>query len=195
MKRRGLAIFGIGALAAILAWVLFIGLPRWYGPRVVSPATPAAAASAAPAGAAAPGRKIKARLYYVSADGTRLTAVERDVAYGEGSVEQAREIIAAQIAPAAEPNVSAIPSGTSLRALFIDPKGNAYVDLTRPVSSAHAGGTLNELLTVYTIVDALTSNLPAVTAVQILVDGKTVATLAGHVDLRRPLAGDLGWVQ
>jgi hypothetical protein len=48
---------------------------------------------------------------------------------------------------------------------------------------------------VYTIVNALTSNLPAVTAVQILVDGKEVDTLAGHVDLRRPLAKDLGWVQ
>ena len=30
-------------------------------------------------------------------------------------------------------------------------------------------------------------NLPAVTGVQILIDGKEVDTLAGHVDLRRPL--------
>ena len=31
-------------------------------------------------------------------------------------------------------------------------------------------------------------NLPAITAVQILIDGQEVETLAGHVDLRRPLS-------
>jgi hypothetical protein len=31
--------------------------------------------------------------------------------------------------------------------------------------------------------------------VQVLVDGKEVDTLAGHVDLRRPLAKNLSWVE
>jgi hypothetical protein len=53
---------------------------------------------------------------------------------------------------------------------------------------------MNELLTIYTIVHALTFNLPAVTAVQLLVDGKEVDTLAGHVDLRRPLPRNLAWL-
>jgi spore germination protein GerM len=91
--------------------------------------------------------------------------------------------------------VSAVPAGTALRAVFLTEGGEAYVDLSREVVSAHPGGTLNELLTVYTIVNALTVNLPAVTAVQLLVDGKEVETLAGHVDLRQPLAKNLSWVQ
>ena len=61
--------------------------------------------------------------------------------------------------------------------------------------SAHPGGTSNELLTVYTFVNALTTNLPAVTAVQMLVEGKELDTLSGHIDLRRPLAKNLAWVQ
>jgi hypothetical protein len=69
------------------------------------------------------------------------------------------------------------------------------VDLSRDVTSAHPGGTMNELLTVYTLVNAITANLPSVSAVQLLVDGKEVDTLAGHVDLRRPLARNLSWVQ
>ena len=36
----------------------------------------------------------------------------------------------------------------------------------------------------------MTSNLPAVTGVQILIDGKEVDTLAGHLDLRRPIEQD-----
>ena len=125
----------------------------------------------------------------------RLTGVERDIAYGEGATEQAREIVAAQIAAVPEPLVSAVPDGTTLRAIFITDRGDAYVDLSGTIVSGHPGGVTNELLTVYSIVDALTANLPAVTAVQILVDGKEVETLAGHVDLRRPLEKNASLIQ
>ena len=54
---------------------------------------------------------------------------------------------------------------------------------------------LNEALTVYTIVSALTANVREITTVQILVDGKQIDTLAGHIDLRQPLAADARWVQ
>ena len=51
----------------------------------------------------------------------------------------------------------------------------------------HPGGTLQELMTVYTIVNAVLTNLPDLQDVQILIGGQEVDTLAGHVDLRRPL--------
>jgi len=189
-RRAALAAAGaIVAVAAVLAWLLFVGMPRWYG-------GPAKAAAARPPAAPVPiGRKIKARLFYVADDGSRLTSVERDVAYGEGTAGQAREIVNAQIAPVAAPLLSAVPPGTTLRALFVTAHGDAYVDLSREIVAAHSGGSLDELLTVYTIVNALTVNLPAVSAVQVLVDGKEVDTLAGHVDLRRPLAKNLSWVE
>jgi len=189
---RQAAIAGGAGVLLVLAAAVFLatrGLPA-SGRR---PA-PGPAAAAAPAAPAPPGRKIKARLFYVAEDGLRLTSVERDVAYGESADEQAREIVAAQIAPVVEPLVSAIPPGTTLRAVFITKSGDAYVDLSRE-ARVGPGGTVDELLTVYTIVNALTVNLPAVTAVQVLVDGKEVDTLSGHVDLRRPLVKNLTWVQ
>jgi len=99
------------------------------------------------------------------------------------------------VAPAAAPLVSAIPAGTAVRTLFISEGGEAFVDLSPEVMSHHSGGTNDEVLTVYTLVNALTDNLPAVTAVQLLVDGKEVDTLAGHIDLRTPLAKNLTPVQ
>jgi hypothetical protein len=69
------------------------------------------------------------------------------------------------------------------------------VDLTADARVRHTGGALDELFTIYTIVNALTVNLPAITRVQILVDGKEVDTLAGHVDLRHPLQKNLKWVR
>jgi len=38
-------------------------------------------------------------------------------------------------------------------------------------------------------------NIPDITAVQILIDGHQVDTLAGHIDLRYPLGKALDWVQ
>ena len=73
--------------------------------------------------------------------------------------------------------------------------GEAYVDFSGELANAHPGGSLNEMLTVYTLVDVLTVNLPAITTVQLLIEGKEVDTLAGHVDLRRPLVQNLTWVE
>jgi spore germination protein GerM len=190
MTRRQGAIAGLVVFGLIAAWVLFIGLPRWYSARP-TPAAAGAAASTAPAAAAV--RKITATLFYVSDDGMSLTQVQREVPFGASVPEQARAIVEAQLA-AAPPLVSAIPPDVKLHDVFITERGDAFVDLSGDITSKHPGGSLDEIFTVYTIVNALTVNLPAITRVQILVDGKEVDTLAGHVDLRHPLAKSLEWV-
>jgi hypothetical protein len=198
MKRGAIAVMvatvGIGLLVGVGVVLVVMGGRRDGGATKTAPvgATNSTGADVSPS---LLGRKIKARLFYVSEDGTRLTGVEREVVYGEGPAAQAQLIINAQLAPVAAPLVSAVPPGTTLRALYLNAKGEAYVDLSRDVVTAHTGGSRDELLTIYTIVNALTSNLPAVTSVQVLVDGKEVDTLAGHVDLRRPLGKDLALVE
>ena len=188
--RTGFASAGVVAAAIALSWLLFVGLPRWYDDR---PA-PAAAGSAATA-VTEPGRKIKANLFYLSEDGRSLKSVEQEVPFGETPTDQAKAIVAAQIAPPAAPFVTAIPPGTTLRAVFVTDRGDAFVDLSAELASAHPGGSMNELLTIYTIVHALTINLPAIGTVQLLINGKEVETLAGHVELTHPFVKNLAWVQ
>jgi hypothetical protein len=198
MKRGAIAVMVatvvVGLLVGVAVVLVVVGLPRGGGATKTAPAA-ATSARGAEVPQAMLGRKIKARLFYVSEDGTRLTGVEREVVYGEGPAAQAQLIINAQLAPVSAPLVSAIPPGTTLRALYLSAKGEAYVDLSRDVVTAHTGGSRDDLLTIYTVVNALTSNLPAVTSVQVLVDGKEVDTLAGHVDLRRPLGKNLALVE
>lgn len=174
-------------LTIVLAWVLLIALPRWSAPRRTAPA--AAATAARPEAE----RKITATLFYISEDGLRLVSAKREVPYGGSTGEQARSIVEEALKPAPAPYVNPIPEGTRLRALFVTARGDAYVDLSGEIARNHTGGSLDELFTVYALIDALTVNLPAITAVQILVDGKEVDTLAGHVDLRRPLGRNLKW--
>jgi spore germination protein GerM len=190
MPRRNIAVAALVVFAGVSAWVLFIGLPRWYAERQAPAATAAGAATAAPAAAV---RKITATLYYVSDDGMALVPAQREVPFGATVVEQARAIIEAQIA-GAPPLVSAVPVETKLRDVFITERGDAFVDLSGDIVAKHPGGSLAEIFTVYSLVNALTVNLPAVTRVQILIDGKEVDTLAGHVDLRHPLSKNMEWV-
>ena len=197
MNQRARVLIASGGilLTAALAWFLFVGVERLRQRPTpapaedTGPAPPAATESAPPATP-----HIKAHLFYVSEDGLRLKPEEREVLFGEGTAAQARRIIEAQLEPATAPAVSAIPEGTTLKELFISERGEAYVNLSPEIAENHPGGSIDEILTVYTIVNALTDNLPAITGVQILIDGHEVDTLAGHVDLRRPLRKGPEWV-
>ena len=189
MNRRALVAVAIAVVAAAGAWILFVGLPRWYGPKPAAPtSTPAAPAPG-------PERRITATLYFVSEDGMSLVGVQREIPFADPIVEQARRIVEAQIAAAPPGLASAVPGGTTLRALYLSDRGEAFVDLSGSARTNHTGGSLDELFTVYAIVDALTVNLPAITRVQILIEGREVDTLAGHVDLRHPLQKNLKWVR
>jgi spore germination protein GerM len=170
--------------------LLFVAASRWWG-RTSAPT--AQAGSATPG--AAPQRKITTTLYYVSDDGMSLVPTQREVPFGEPVVEQARHIIEAQLTKVDEPLASAIPAGTKLRALFLSERGDMFVDLSEEATRNHTGGALDELFTVYTIVNALTTNLPAIQRVQILINGREADTLAGHVDLRNPLSRNMSWVK
>jgi hypothetical protein len=187
MNRRQVVMLAVAA-AAVAAVVVLVAVLRRS-----EPAPPAS--GPAPAAPAAPERRITATLYYVAEDGMALVGVQREVPFGESVLDQARRILEAQLAPAAPPLVSAIPTGTALRAVYVTERGDAFVDLSVDARTKHTGGALDELFTVYTIVDALTVNLPAIARVQILIDGREVDTLAGHVDLRNPLQKNLQWVR
>ena len=187
MKRSVLPWIVVMAVVLTAAAFGALTLSRWLARGTGERAPEAAAAPAATP-------KIKATLFYVDPDGVRLAPAEREVAFGEGTLEQARRIVEAQLEPVEAPLVSPIPAGTRLRALYLTEANQAFVDLSAEVRSKHPGGLTNEILTVYAVVDAITVNLPAITGVQILVDGREVDTLAGHVDLRRPLTRSTLWI-
>ena len=179
------------------AAVAGVVLVAWTASRVLERVvSPAPGPSTAPAAATpAPGvPHIIATLYYVNADGQTLAAVKREVPLADGVRAQGRQILDSQLAGAPPPYVSATPAGTTLRAFYVTDRGDAFVDLSPEVSTAHPGGSTTELLTVYAIVNAVTANLSSVQRVQILIDGKAADTLAGHVDLRRPFERGLSTI-
>jgi len=173
---------GVWAVIALLPGLL-VKAPNEQAPVESSETTPADA------------RKVRVSLFYVSESGLELEPMGREVAYGATVNEQARRIVEAQVQAPPAGRVSAIPPQTTVRAVFLGQKGDAYVDLGPEIVANHSGGALNEALSVYAIVNALTKNLTDVRSVQILIDGKEVDTLAGHIDIRRPIVQSDGWIQ
>jgi len=188
-SRLWLGVLVGGSLIALGIWAVSSQLPDWLrrGDETVAIAID-------PESPTSDARRIQATLFYVSEDGTRLVPVTRDVLFGATPAEQARRIVEAQV-QTPEGVVSAIPAGTTVRSVFLTENQEAYVDLGGTIVSGHTGGSLDEALAVYAIVNAVTTNLPDVTGVQILIAGKEVDTLAGHLDLRFPLAEAPEWIQ
>lgn len=176
------------ALAATVILLTVVLVQRWE--RAAGPA----AAPDADGGGPDAVSQFSATMFYVTEDGLGLVRREVDIAGDAGTLARARAVVERQLAEAPEPLRSPFPEGTRLRALYLADDGHLFVDLSEEVSSGHSGGSLDELFTVYTLVNALTTSVPEVTAVQILVDGREADTLAGHVDLRQPLAPNLTWV-
>jgi hypothetical protein len=174
----------------LIAIVIAVAGVTWSLVRSSSPAPDAAPAATVTAPPPTETAHITATLYYGSSDGRALVAVRRDVPAATSVVDQGRQILSVQFQDAPQPYVQVVPKGTKLRAFYLTERGDAFVDLSGDVVSAHPGGSLTELLTVYAIVNAVTANLPAVQRVQLLVEGKEVDTIAGHVDVRRPLESD-----
>jgi spore germination protein GerM len=187
MRRRGLQIGVLLVTLGLLAWGVTVALERLAAPIAEAPPP----TTAAPASTA----HITATLFYGSPDGQALLPIRREVPLAEGVVAQGRQILVSQLAAAPAGQLSVIPPGTQLRAFYVTERGDAFVDLSNAVSNAHPGGSMTELLTVYAIVNAVTANLPAIQRVQLLVEGQEVDTIAGHVDVRRPLTRDTSLVR
>ncbi len=170
-------------------WLLFVALPSWYPDEEVA----IAAGERAPS-MPSDGETVEATLFYVSDDGMRLVGIKQPLEQQPETAAQARVIIEAQLTDPPQPLLSPIPTGTELRAFYLTNRGEAFVDLSEEVTLNHSGGSLEELFTVYAVVNAVTANLSSINAVQILVNGQEVDTLAGHVDLQRPLEPNMRWV-
>jgi spore germination protein GerM len=193
------ALTAIG-LAGLLATVALTA-PRWAALlQAPTPATPvegeeAAAEEAAPAPAepAEPeaGRRINVRLYFEAPDRDGLLPEEREVAFSSDLARQVRTVVEELAKGSTTGLLPTLPAGTRVLEVFVQARGVAYVDLSSEVSSGLPGGSKAELLTVYSVVNTIVTNFPAVSRVRIVVDNRSVDSLGGHVDVSRPLPPDM----
>jgi len=189
-KQLGIMI-GVGAVLMSLAvWFVSTRLDRYL-------TTPSGTPGSSPTSnaTAEESKKIHALLFFLSNDGMSLESTSQEVLYGATSATQARHVLEAEFSTPPNGKLSPIPRGTTVLNVFLTPQGEAFVDLGGNITTGQTGGSLDEALAVYAVVNTVAVNLPEVSSVQILVNGKQVDSLAGHIDLRRPLGKSLEWVR
>jgi spore germination protein GerM len=137
----------------------------------------------------APRRRVQ--LYFTSRGGDCLQAEERRIEASD-PLSVAEALLAGLLqGPEGAGLISPIPEGTRLLHLFVTEEGTAYVDFSSALSASHPGGVTAERSTLYAIVNTLILNLKEIDRVQIMIEGKPQATLAGHIDIRHPKTVDL----
>ena len=125
--------------------------------------------------------RIQVKLYVLARSGRELATETEEILYSPSLQQQAKEVVRLLLRRS-----GAIPRGVSLRELFITSQGVAYLDLSQELVSNHTGGSSGEELTVFSLSQTLIANFPAVKTVRILVEGREIQTIAGHLDLTIP---------
>jgi spore germination protein GerM len=126
-------------------------------------------------------------LYFADVEDTELIVETRQVAIGRGFVEQAEQVIRALLAGPELDGVNTIPEGTTLLGVYYDPDtAILFVDFSGEFVAGHPGGASAEYHTVSALLKTLSENFPEIAAVQVLVEGSQVGTIAGHLNAYQP---------
>lgn len=145
-----------------------------------------------PPGTADPGKQttppaaetMRLTVYHATKDAMYLVPEVHTVAKTDHPAKSAVELLLA--APQNPDLVRALPEGTKLRGLTVKDH-IAYVDFSDKLVKSGRGGSASEILAVGAIVNTLTE-FADIYKVQILVEGKKIDTLYGHLDTSEPLS-------
>jgi spore germination protein GerM len=127
-------------------------------------------------------------LFFSEEEGEYLVGEKREIPKRERVEEEARETVVELIKGPKGKLIPALPPQTKLLTLEMDQGGVAKVNFDQTLSKGHPGGSSAEMLTLYSIVNSLTLNFPQIKRVQILIDGKVVESIAGHISLKEPVS-------
>ena len=130
---------------------------------------------------------IPVRLYYLRiVDGKeRLVEVSRNLRTEAPATAALGELVEGEVpARCARP----LPKGTTVRGVRVE-NGLATVDFSQELVSNFEGDSDNEGVVVYSIVNTLAS-LPTVKQVRILVEGRPIDSIGGHLDTSGSLSAD-----
>jgi germination protein M len=135
------------------------------------------------------------KLFFADANASSLVPEKRSVCVGLGVQADALAVAAELIkGPESERLFPTIPQGTRVINAY-QVQDTLVLDFSRELQANHSGGSAGELTTVYSIVNTMVENLRGVKKVQLLLEGEELESLAGHMDLTRPLYPDVKWMK
>ena len=125
-----------------------------------------------------------AQLFWISAAQTdQLAPVTVQLPLSADPAHRAKQLLTALIDNPPTPAQRTLPAGATLLNFYVLSNGQAVADFSDELSTEMPSGILSEWLAVSSIAQTLAANVPQVTQLKILVHGRELDTLAGHVDM------------
>ena len=171
------------AISFFAVAVLVMSLYAWHM-RGRAAATPVAATDTRPVVAPVAGPTEPVTLFVAYDDVGILHPQAAQIPLPSVRQQRAEELLRALIALYTDKNSPhPLPPGSDIRSVYLVDPGLAVIDVNAAFADGHRSGVLSEELTVASLIQTLSANLPGVLRVKILVEGKQRDTLAGHADL------------
>jgi hypothetical protein len=143
--------------------------------------------NAAPVAPPVTGPTEQVALYVADDDVSTLRVTTARIPLSSSRQQRGEEVLRALLSAYGDKSSHhVLASGSEVRAFYLVDPGLAVVDLNSAFADGHRSGVLVEELTVASLGKTLSVNLPDLTEIQFLVDGKQRDTLAGHADLSGP---------
>ena len=170
-------------VAAMLALALGMSVYVWRMRSRVAE-TESSATYTRPVAAPVAGPSEQATLFVAYDDPGVLRAQSARIPLPAGRQERAQELLRALLERYLDTSSPhRLGLGAEVRDVYLVDPGLAVIDLNAAFADGHRSGVLVEELTIASLVQTLSANIPGILRVRILVDGKTRDTLAGHADL------------
>jgi hypothetical protein len=146
--------------------------------------TESAASNTAPVAPPVSGPSEQVTLYVAYDDPGVLRAQSARIPLPAGRQQRAQELLRALLGLYLDrSSPHPLATGAEVRDVYLVEPGLAVIDTNTVFADGHRSGVLLEELTIASLVQTLSANVPGITRVKILVDGKPRDTLAGHADL------------
>src|SRR3984885_9147604 len=171
------------ALSILLAAVLGMSLYAWRM-RGRAAATPVPSLDSGPVVAPVAGNTERVTLFVAYDDIEVLRSQSAQIPMPSVRQQRAEEVLRALIALYLDKSSPhPLPPGSDIRSVYLVDPGLAVIDLNAAFADGHRSGILTEELSVASLIETLSTNVPGILKVKILVEGKDRETLAGHADL------------
>lgn len=171
------------SVALMLTVALGMGFYVWHMRAKAGPAV-SATAGTQPIAPPVSGPTEQVTLYVAYDDEGVLHATPARIPLPAGRQERAIEMLRVLVDTYLDKSSPhPLGAGAEIRDVYLVDPGLAVIDVNSAFSDSHRSGVLVEELTVASLIETLSANIPGITRIKILVDGKERETLAGHVDL------------
>jgi hypothetical protein len=104
---------------------------------------------------------------------------------------QAKEIVKALLDGSKNGLVNTFPKGVAVRDVKISNDGIALVSFSKDLIKSYEGSSASEMATIYSLTNSITQNIPGIKKVKILVEGKEVPSIKGHISTWKAFSPDL----